>query len=198
MSADRTNRPPNFSSDVEKYGAWGESLFEKHYEKAFKKKGYTLFNVSKIKEYQDNDIDFVIAKYEDDDPSNPPTMDDVILGGTDEYEKVEVKVDTRTIDTGNIPYEMISHGQLGWSLRTKCDKVFFIIAKEEGDTLTPIRGHWIIMNNWHEFIADRSKNKISNLIKAERGIADLLCKESDMLESGVITSTTVFKKSAGC
>ena len=27
MSVDKTNRPPDFKSDIDKYGTWGESLF---------------------------------------------------------------------------------------------------------------------------------------------------------------------------
>ena len=138
MSVDKTNRPPDFNSDVEKYGTWGENLFIETYRPKFENKGYTAFNVTKNPEYQIIDIDYVIAKHGKREEKSqleeiPYNINDVL--SLNDFEKVEVKVDTRTIDTGNVPYEMVSHSQLGWCLRTKCDKVFFIIAKEEGDNL---------------------------------------------------------------
>ena len=106
---------------------------------------------------------------------------------------MEVKVDTRTIDTGNIPYEMVSHSQLGWCLVTKCDKVFFIIAKEEGENLTPLKGLWLDMNKWREFIADKSTKKRPNFIRSENGIFDLLCKVDDLQAYGVIIGEKSFE-----
>ena len=205
MSVDKTNRPPDFKSDIDKYGTWGETLFRDAYAKTFRKKGYGLYNVTKDPYFQVRDIDFVVAKrslypedYDglDNDKMFPDYLDedmnDEIMSSPD-FEKVEVKVDTRTIDTGNIPYEMVSHSQLGWCLVTKCDKVFFIIAKEEGENLTPLKGLWLDMNKWREFIADKSTKKRPNFIRSENGIFDLLCKVDDLQAYGVIIGEKLFE-----
>lgn len=203
MSVDKTNRPPDFKSDIDRYGTWGETLFSETYAKTFSKRGYGLYNVTKDPFFQVRDIDFVVAKsplYEEDydgldnDKQFPDEWDDsmneVVMISSD-FEKVEVKVDTRTIDTGNIPYEMVSHSQLGWCLATKCDKVFFIIAREEGN-LTPLKGLWLDMEKWRDFIADKNTKKKCNFIRSENGIFDLLCKVDDLQKYGVIIGEKIF------
>lgn len=195
MSVEKTKRPPNFESDVERYGTWGEALFRDTYTKSFNKKGYRLYDVTKDPHFQFRDIDFIVAK-----SSFQPDyyggfdngMNDEIMASPD-FEKVEVKVDTCTIDTGNAPYEMVSHSQLGWCLRTKCDKVFFIIAKEEGENLTPLKGLWLDMNKWHDFIADKDTIKRPNYISSEDGIFDLLCKVDDLRSYGVVIGEKTFR-----
>lgn len=208
MSVDKTARKPNFKADIDTYGTWGESLFISSYSGSFKEKKYGVYNVSKDPFFQVRDVDFVIAKkplYENYDGLDndkefpdefPDDMKDAAIEHPD-FEKIEVKVDTRTIDTGNIPYEVISHAQLGWCLVTKCDKVFFIIARENEEGLTPIKGLWLDMNKWREFIADRTTRKISNLIRSEQGIADLLCKVKDLEEYGVVIGEKSFSNYVG-
>lgn len=204
MSVDKTNRPPDFKNDVERYGTWGEDLFAKTYSGIFEKRNYGLYNVSKDPFFQVRDIDFVIAKkslypenYDGLDNNKmfpeeiPDELKEMCLT-SDFFEKIEVKVDTRTIDTGNVPYEMISHSQLGWCLVTKCDKVFFIVARENEGNLEPIQGLWLDMNKWREFIADKSQKKRCNFIRSENGIADLLCKLEDLREYGVVLSERNF------
>jgi len=204
MSVDKTARKPNFKVDIDTYGTWGESLFAEAYTKQFEEKKYGVYNVSKDPVFQSVDIDFIIAKrplypdgYEGLDGDKlypdefPDELKDVCLRSPD-FEKVEVKVDTRTVDTGNIPYEMCSHAQKGWCLVTKCDKVFFIVVREEGEKLTPLKGLWLDMNKWHEFIADKSTQKRPNYIRSENGIFDLLCKVDDLKEYGVIIGEKSF------
>ena len=195
MSVEKTNRPPDFNSDVEKYGTWGENLFIETYRPKFEKKGYTAFNVTKNPEYQVIDIDYVIAKHGKREEKSqleeiPYNINDVL--SLNDFEKVEVKVDTRTIDTGNVPYEMVSHSQLGWCLRTKCDKVFFIIVREENDTVTPVKALWLDMRKWHEFVADKATKKRCNFIRSENGIFDLLCKADDLKAYGVVVGEETF------
>ena len=201
---ERTARKPDFKSDIDKYGTWGESLFLNTYLESFTKKNYGVYNVSKDPFFQERDIDFVIAKkslygedYDglDNDKQFPDEFPEDIKElciDSPDFEKVEVKVDTRTIDTGNIPYEMISHSQVGWCIVTKCDKVFFIIAREDVNGLTPIRGLWLDMTKWRAFIDDKTTRKRSNFIKSENGIADLLCKVDDLRSYGVIISEKSF------
>lgn len=188
MSVDFTARKPDFKNDIVTYGDWGENLFVTSYAGDFEKKGYTVFNVTKDPEYQSIDIDFVVSK---DGDKEAPTFSEIMENPT-RYETIEVKVDTRTIDTGNVPYEVISHAQPGWSLVTKCNKVFFIIARENGDVLTPISGLWIDMLKWEKYIFDKTTPKRCNFIKSENGIADLLCKLKDLRNYGVVISEKSF------
>lgn len=195
MSVEKTNRPPDFRSDIDRYGTWGEALFSDTYAKTFSKRGYGLYNVTKDPYFQARDIDFVVAKcplYAEDYDELDDSMNEVIMTSPD-FEKVEVKVDTRTVDTGNIPYEMCSHAQKGWCLVTKCDKVFFIVVREEGEKLIPLKGLWLDMNKWHEFIADKSTKKRPNFIRSENGIFDLLCKVDDLKEYGVVIGEKSFE-----
>ena len=201
MSVDKTNRPPDFKSDIDRYGTWGESLFVDTYLKAFKEKNYAIYNVTKDPFFQGVDIDFVIAKRPllMEDYDGKPYYEGIASGNKDlllvhpDFQTVEVKVDTRTIETGNIPYEMISHAQEGWCIVTKCDKVFFIVARENEDGLTPVTGLWLDMEKWREFISDRTTKKKCNFIKSENGIADLLCKVDDLRDYGVVIMEKSFE-----
>lgn len=206
MSVDKTNRSPDFKSDIDRYGTWGETLFTDTYLKSFEEKKYGVYNVTKDPVFQSVDIDFVIDKkpwfgmdYDGLDNDKlypdefPEELKDECFKNPD-FENIEVKVDTRTIDTGNIPFEMVSHSQLGWCLVTKCDKVFFIIAKEEGENLTPLKGLWLDMDKWKDFIEDRTTKKRCNYIRSENGIFDLLCKVDDLQAYGVIIGEKSFEK----
>ena len=205
MSVDKTARKPDFKADIDTYGTWGESLFTDTYLKAFTDKKYGVYNVTKDPFFQSVDIDFVIAKkpwfgmdYDglDNDklyPDELPFPDPASVLDNPMFENVEVKVDTRTIDTGNIPYEVISHSQVGWCLVTRCDKVFLIIARENEEGLKPVKGLWLDMKKWNKYIYDRTTKKRCNFIKSENGIADLLCKVDDLREYGVIVGEKVFE-----
>lgn len=181
---EETSRKPDFKNDVKTYGTNGENLFLSLYDEDFKKKGYSVYNVTDDVRYQTVDVDFVISK----DGSDLGPINEVLDDAN--FEKVEVKVDTRALDTGNLPYEMISHAELGWSIITRCDKVFFILAREEDDKRTAELGVWVDMKKWREFIHNKNNKKRCNFIKSEDGIADLLCRVNDLRSTGVIIKET--------
>jgi hypothetical protein len=100
-------------------------------------------------------------------------------------EKIEVKVDTRALETGNLPYEFISHGSSGWSVITKADYVYMILCDESEGKIIAKSILWIDMAKWHEFVKNRKIKKRINHIWNE-SIVDLLCRIDDMKDSGVI------------
>lgn len=180
---EHTGRKPSFMSDVKKYGSGGEGLFVFLEEDKMKKKGYNLFNVADNHDYQLNDVDFVVAK--DSKITSLPTTEEVLTN--DVFDKVEVKIDTRALETGNLPYEFVSHGKQGWSFITKADHIYMILCEENGSELVAKKIMWIDMHKWHEFVrVYRPENKL-NHIKNEV-IIDMLCRINDMINNGVIIS----------
>ena len=112
-----------------------------------------------------------------------PPIDEVISGKN--FEKIEVKVDTRALETGNLPYEFISHGSSGWSVITKADYVYMVLCDESDGKIIAKSIMWIDMTKWHEFVKNRKIKKRINHIWNE-SIVDLLCRIDDMKDSGVI------------
>ena len=180
---DSTNRRPSYMNDIEKYGSGGENVFVSLEGKSAEDKGYKIFDVTKDINYQYVDIDFVICK--DKRIEDLPSIDEVL--SNDVFEKVEVKVDTRALETGNLPYEFISHGSSGWSVITKARYIYMILCDESGNNVTANTVMWIDMHKWHKFVQDRRTVKKINFIRDE-SIVDLLCKINDMRENGVILS----------
>jgi hypothetical protein len=170
-------------NDIEKYGSGGENVFISLEGKSAEDKGYRIFDVTKEVEYQYTDIDFIICK--DKTIEKLPSIDEVL--SNDVFEKVEVKVDTRALETGNLPYEFISHGSSGWSVITKAKYIYMILCDESGNNVTAKTTMWIDMHKWHRFVQDRRIAKRINFIKDE-SIVDLLCRISDMRANKVILS----------
>lgn len=180
---DSTNRMPSYMNDIEKYGTGGESLFLSIENEKITNKGYKVFDVTKDIDYQYADVDFVISM--DGNIDSLPDFETVLNGKS--FIKVEVKVDTRAIDTGNLPYECISHKSLGWSVITKSDFVYMILCDEHDGELIAKSVMWIDMNKWHDFVKNRRIEKKVNYIRNE-AIVDLLCKINDMRNYKVIIS----------
>lgn len=176
-----TSRKPSYMKDIERYGSNGEKLFLDLEGDKFKEKNYVVFDVTKDKDYQFNDIDFVISK--NPNVNELPSVDSVL--SDKDFEKVEIKVDTRALRTGNLPYEFISHGSSGWSVITKSNYVYMILCSEEGDNVVARRILWIDMAKWSDLAKNRRIPKKINYIENE-SIVDLLCKISDMRDNGVI------------
>lgn len=153
---DKTQRPPNYYSDIDKYGKFGEDVFLSKY------KNLKITDVRNDKRYQQNDIDFIITK--------------------DKNYYVEVKTDTVAQKTGNLAFEVISHGACGWSVVTKADFVYMVLAD---DDLNYISSFWIDMKKWKEYCSNRKTPKKLNVITSEN-IVDLLCKIKDLKEYKVI------------
>ena len=164
----KTSREPNYYSDINTYGKLGENIFINYISDKCNKKGYKLIDVRNDFEYQKKDIDFIIDK------------------NGNGQENIEVKVDTRAIETGNIPFEYISHSSSGWSVVTECDKVFMVLAKD-GEQIHPVKALWIDMNKWKEWMKKRDLNgRKINYIKSENGIVDILCKIDVLKEEDII------------
>ena len=177
----KTSRPPSYKNDIKIYGTGGEKLFLSLESDKIESKGYKIFNVSSDIDYQYIDVDFIISK--DSSVDNLPPIDEVISGKN--FEKIEVKVDTRALETGNLPYEFISHGSSGWSVITKADYVYMILCDESEGKIIAKSIMWIDMAKWHEFVKNRKIKKRINHIWNE-SIVDLLCRIDDMKDSGVI------------
>lgn len=180
-TVEKTIRPPSYMKDISIYGSGGEKLFLSLEASKFDRKGYKVFDVTEDIGYQYVDVDFVISKNSSIDVL--PSIDKVLA--SKEFEKIEVKVDTRALETGNLPYEFISHGSSGWSVITEADYVYMILCDETDGKIVAKNAMWIDMSKWHEFVKNRRINKKINFIKNE-SIVDLLCRISDMRDNGVI------------
>ena len=180
-TVEKTIRPPSYMSDINVYGSGGEKLFLSLESSKFDAKGYKVFDVTTDINYQYIDVDFIISK--NGSLNALPGVDDVLASR--EFEKIEVKVDTRALETGNLPYEVISHGSGGWSIVTKADYVYMILCDETEGKIVAKIAMWIDMAKWHEFINNRRISKKINYIKNE-SIVDLLCRINEMRDSGVI------------
>lgn len=176
----QTKRSPNFSKDA-KYGEIvGENDFKKMFEKNWRKLGYNIFNVTKIDEYQKCSIDFIVDKLGGD--KLPPI--NIVLKNKKRYRKVEAKTDGVAIKSGNLPYEVISHAKPGWCIKTKCDYVYFTLTERDSENI--VKRVWLDMKGWRDFVNSGKYEMESNFINSEKGIADLLCKISDLEKAGVI------------
>jgi hypothetical protein len=162
----KTSRDPDYFGDIEKYGKFGEDLFLDMYEDKLE-----IDDVRDNISYQRRDVDFIVKK----------------KGIEGRWYCIEVKVDTRTLDTGNLAYEVISHDANGWSVITQADFVFMVLA-EDTEKLKPVKSLLIDMNKWKEYCSNRLTPKRLNVIQSE-GIVDLLCKITDLKKYGVIVKT---------
>lgn len=161
---EQTRRSPDYYKDIE-YGKVAEADFETVYTPVIKKRGYSVSDVRMLKEYQNMDVDYVVKK-------------------DDKEIKIEVKLDSVALETGNIPYEVVSHGSLGWCSVTECDFCYYCFTDRDG---TDIRKRaWIDMKKWREFCADRKGYKKLSVIKNE-SIVDLLCKINDLEKNSILT-----------
>ena len=182
MSVTSTFRPPNFGADVYTYGKIGEKFFMEFHGSQFMKNGYKIYDVSNIQFWQKIDVDFVVTKYENELQNDWKCVYDPA------FTKIEVKVDTRAHDTGNLPFEVISHGNFGWSINTHADKVFMILCNDgiQGGKLYAYEEYLIDMKKWKEFGSYGSNSfRRPNVIYNEE-IYDFLHKIVDLKSAGVI------------
>lgn len=170
-----TSRKPAYYKDIN-YGKLAENDFLDFIKKH---SNYKCFDVRGIKEYQHNDIDFVLVAQ--DQITELPDIDVVLNDKM--YKKIEVKLDSRGITTGNFPYEVISHSSSGWCMTTKSDLVYLVLVDRDDNVIR--RRAWVSMKKWHKFCADRSMMKRVSYIKSE-DIVDLLCSMDDMEKNGVL------------
>lgn len=157
---EHTSRKPDYFSDIETYGKFGEELFLNDY------KDLQVKDVRKSKFYQQVDVDFIV---------NNKWF-------------VEVKVDTVALKTGNLVFEVISHGSLGWSSITQADYLYIVLA--EDNPLKAVKTLIVSMQNWREYCADRNTVKKMNIIESEN-IVDILCPISELKKNNVIIKEKV-------
>ena len=165
-----TRRAPDYASDIDKYGKFGEEVFLRYMIPICKEKNYSIIDVRDDAEYRKKDIDFLVDK------------------NGNGIEKIEVKADGRGLDTGNIPYEYISHCASGWSVVTECDKVFMVLFRDK-IPLVPVKAFWIDMKKWNEWMKKRKQQgRKINYILAEDGIVDILCKIDTLKKENIVLS----------
>jgi len=181
-----TSRKPNFHSDIRKYGKLGERTFTRIFTPYARKRQMDLIDVSETPEFQDVDIDFLIS---------PKILDleninlKRILNDRD-IRKFEVKVDTRALTTGNIPFEIISHHRFrGWSYLTKADYIVFFLTDMECTSIS--RMLMVDMPKWREMVESRKARYRINHIYNE-GIVDLLVPIAEMRNEHVIVHERAF------
>ena len=180
MSVYCTERPPNFTYDVAVYGGIPERFFYSYYEPKFRNLGWTIKDVTKDRYWQQYDTDFVVA-----------TDGGMIENNVDDprYVKIEVKSDLKCHKTGNLAYEVRSHGKPGWVLKTKADLVMIFDCEDDNQdgTLKANRCYIIKMKRWYEYAAwfKNSPEFKTNSIEAE-DIFDHLHKIEELRRFGII------------
>ena len=174
---EETERKPNYYQDIETFGKFAEEDFINNYnnKKSNKK---NLFDVRTIKMYQHYDIDFIIDK---EGGKTLPNYKKVLSDGR--YQKIEVKYNSRALDTGYLAYESISDASLGWGETTKCDLMYMVFCDKNSFNIK--KRAWVSMPKWKQYLADRTYTKKINYIKSE-AIVDLLCDINDLEKQGVL------------
>ena len=188
------DRTPNFLNDNE-IGKIGENIFEKHFYEYItlnESKGKTLklVDVRDDKVFQELDIDYValIDNHAIDDllinirSGNPKLIDERVnnIGYT-----FEVKTDTRTSETGNIVYEILSHNMPGCLARCYADFLIYVCLNRYNhnivDAVYSINVHklrnWLTNNN-------NKKYYKTNAISKE-GILNFLINIDSLIDCGV-------------
>ena len=186
MSVYSASREPDFKSDLNTYGKIGERFFLACFGNSMTAKGWIIYDVSNEPFWQKLDIDFVVSK------AGKPLINDMSTVLDESFLKIEVKVDTRCHKTGNLPYEIISHGKWGWSISTCADRAI-VVSCEDGlkdGKLYAYEFYMIDMVKWKVFssYSINCAKDVPNKIEKEE-IYDFLCRIEDMKRSGVITNT---------
>ena len=186
MSVPQTIRKPNFHADVKTYGKIGERFFQDSISSGLAGKGKVIHDVSDNPFWQQYDVDFVIS----DEGVSLNSVDSELFD--ENLIRLEVKVDTVAPRTGNLAYEVISHGKFGWSINTVADKVIMLICNDGivDGKIYAYEGHIIDMKKWKAF-ASYSYNcsfRQPNCIYNEE-IYDFLFKIEDLKRNKIITST---------
>lgn len=174
-TVEKTSRKPNYRKDIE-YGKVAEDDFLSFIRQ---KEDLLCFDVRGIREYQNNDIDFILTR---NNINSLPSFEVVLK--QESFFKVEVKLDSRALETGNLPYEVVSHSSSGWCITTKADFLYIVLTEKDKKLIK--KRAWIDMTKWHEWCANRSKKKKISHIKSENGIVDLLCRIDDLEKDGVL------------
>lgn len=149
-------RQPNFKYDDEVYGAFGEKDFVEFANSI----GYRCFDVSNNEYFQIADIDFLISKRIKIGSStiNDKSYYDIIFDRNKEKRdiyKFEVKTDTRSFETRNVVYEVISHDFGGCMSASKADYVYYVFVDDTGDNIVKKEAWSIDLTKWRKYIREK-------------------------------------------
>jgi len=181
MSVYETSRKPNFYKDIETYGKIGERFFYNSVAPSAESRGWKICDVSGRPFWQKIDVDFVISK----DGKEVKDSFDTVTDPS--FTPVEIKIDTRAANTGNLPFEVISHGNYGWSLNTHASRVYVILCRDgiQDGKIYAYKYLLIDMHMWKSAAAYSSNIFKLNRIANEE-IYDFLFKIDDMKKMGII------------
>lgn len=163
-------RKPNFEKDNE-FGKIGENLVSEILSES--DKTLALYDVSDDYRFRLLDIDFVqIVKTRED--GGEYTIDDVfdnIMGKDSDrsfFNLYEVKTDSRSLESRNVVYEIISHDGPGCAALTRANYFFYIFV----DGSKNIREGWLIdVKKWRKFIRESCDNVVGMKNTKSGGIA---------------------------
>lgn len=177
MSVYETSRQPDFQKDIATYGKIGENFFMNTFGKALTSRGEQVYDVSNRLFWQKIDVDLVISK------GGKPLVDSFEAVSDDSFLKIEIKVDTRAAHTGNLPFEIISHGGWGWGIKSHADKVFVVLCEDgiQNGMIYAHKAYLIDMLKWKVFASYSSntfRNAPNRIVNEE--IYDFLCKIEHM------------------
>lgn len=175
---EQAGRKPDFKKDVETFGKLAEDDFVRNFHNNPNNKNKTLFDVRGVLEYQQSDIDFIIDSL---GRKELPQFQDVM--SDERCKKIEVKYNSRALDTGWITFEVFSHKNAGWGLFTKCDLMYMVFTEKYTSNI--IKRAWIFMDKWKKYASNRQTKAKANWIDNEK-VFDILHELKDMEKNGII------------
>lgn len=183
----------SFKEDSEGKGKFAEDDFVKFFYSRQKNRGKILFNVSKVKEYQNIDIDFII----DNMGENELPDIDTVLANPERYTKVEVKYNGPALSSRRYAFEVISHGKPGWGKISKCDYIYTVFGEKIENTKTyrVVERGIIYFEKWKEYIENNKNStellsdrrpKVYQMKSEDENILNYLTQLEDMEKEGIL------------
>jgi hypothetical protein len=174
----------NFRTDVKGKGKFAENDFINYFNNNPQNRHKKLFDVRENKDYQDNDIDFVI----DNEGGNELPDVDTVFSNKKRFIKVEVKYSGPAYKTRRYAFEMISHSNFGWGYKTKCDYIYTTLIRDYKKDPYDIAARGIIdFKKWEKFISDRNNRREIYVNKDENIIVNIMTYLDDMEKNGIIS-----------
>lgn len=185
-----TQRKPDFKKDNE-IGKIGENYFYA----LMKGKGRNIIDVSSDSFFWSRDIDFVELLGSTTIEETKQWLSSHTHPNDYSFNKLfklyEVKTDLRTLETGNIVYEIISHNRQGCMAKTDADIVIYILMSEEYDI---VESYSLLTCEWRKWIRDhyndKSRVRLNNHHMydengKDEGNLDMLCCLKQLSNDGV-------------
>ena len=189
------DRIPNFKEDDEKYGKFGEKDFEEY----CKENNLNVLDVSKDIKFQLADIDFLASKKPIGVINN---IHNLLFSRNVEGRdilKFEVKTDTRSFETRNVVYEVISHDSAGCMAESKADYVYYLFVDDSTGEIVKKEVWSIYLPAWRRYLREHFFDGKVSVADSERlygirrnnynthgdAVANLLCKIEKLQEHGI-------------